>query len=279
MVNRVRSRRPIAARMAAFFAIAAVISIGVGGCATPSSEPSRTLSDISSQYESIAPLSAAINSEGLPPYWETYLVTRQKRLTRYEQTVDGDGVAMIRATVDGSASGLAQKLDIPIYPGARLTWRWRADALPTNADIRTKRYDDAPVRIALAFDGEPSKLTVQDHLHRELARMVSGRELPYATLMYTWGDDKFVADEVVANPYTARIRSIVVERGTAHLGNWQTYSRDVAKDYEKAFGERPGRLIGIAIMSDGDNTQTKYTAWYGDIQLHTDRIPTTTASK
>ncbi|VVD98832.1 hypothetical protein PMO31116_01999 [Pandoraea morbifera] len=279
MVNQVRSKRPIVVRIGEFFAIAVVISFGLGGCAVPSSAPDHPLTDISPQRDDIAPLSAATNSEGLPPYWETYLVTRQKHLTRYEQTTDGSGVAIIRATVDGSASGLAQKLDIPIYPGARLTWRWRAEAIPTNADIRTKRYDDAPVRIALAFDGDPSKLTVQDHLHRELARLVSGRELPYATLMYTWGDDNFAADEVVANPYTSRIRSIVVERGTAHLGNWQTYSRDVAKDYEKAFGEPPGRLIGIAIMSDGDNTQTKYTAWYGDIQLRTDRIPTTTASK
>ncbi|WP_053059454.1 DUF3047 domain-containing protein [Pandoraea faecigallinarum] len=229
--------------------------------------------------EEIAPLSAAVNSDGLPPHWETYLVTRNKRLTHYEQTTDADGIAVMRATVDGSASGLAQKLDIPIYPGAKLTWRWRADTLPLNADIRTKRFDDAPVRIALAFDGDLAKLTMLDHMHRELARMVSGRELPFATLMYTWGDDKLAANEVVPNPYTGRIRSIVVERGGRNLGAWQTYSRDIAKDYERAFGEPPGRLVGIAIMSDGDNTQTKFTAWYGDIHLDTDSIPTTTAAK
>lgn len=108
--------------------------------------------------------------------------------------------------------------------------------------------------------------------------MVSGRELPFATLMYTWGDDQFDADEIVANPYTGRIRSLVVERGGEHLGKWQTYSRDIVKDYERAFGEPPGRLIGIAIMSDGDNTRSKFTAWYGDIRLETDGIPTTTAA-
>ena len=234
---------------------------------------------MSAHSEEIAPLSAAVNAEGLPPNWETYLVTRNKRLTRYEQTTDGDGIAVIRATVDNSASGIAQKLDVPVYPGAKLIWRWRADAMPTNADIRTKRFDDAPVRIALAFDGDPSKLTVQDHMHRELARFVSGRELPFATLMYTWGGDELAVGEVVTNPYTGRIRSIVVERGERHLGAWQTYSRDIAKDYEKAFGELPGRLIGIAIMSDGDNTQSRFTAWYGDIHLDTDGIPTTTAAK
>lgn len=263
----------------AYFGAAMVMS-GIVGCTSPGASSTRT-STIAMQMQSneIAPLSAAVNSEGLPPHWETYLVTRKKRLTDYQQTTDSDGIAVIRATVDGSASGIAQKLDIPVYPGAKLTWRWRADAMPAKADIRTKQFDDAPVRIALAFDGDGAKLTVQDHLHRELARLVSGRELPFATLMYTWGDDKFAADEVIANPYTGRIRSVVVERGEANLGRWQTYSRDIAKDYEKAFGEPPGRLIGIAIMSDGDNTQSKFTAWYGDIRLETDGIPTTTAAK
>ncbi|VVE89671.1 hypothetical protein PBR20603_03643 [Pandoraea bronchicola] len=252
----------------------------MGGCASPgpSSIQASTIA-VPVQNDEIAPLSAAQNSDGLPPHWETYLVTRKKRLTHYEQVTDGDGIAVIRASVDGSASGIAQKLDIPVYPGARLTWRWRADALPASADIRTKQFDDAPVRIALAFDGDSAKLNVQDHLHRELARLVSGRELPFATLMYTWGDDKFAADEVVANPYTGRIRSVIVERGGVNLGKWQTYSRDIAKDYEKAFGEPPGRLIGIAIMSDGDNTQSKFTAWYGDIRLETEGVPTTTAAK
>ncbi|MBN4664050.1 DUF3047 domain-containing protein [Pandoraea nosoerga] len=264
--------------------IAAAVVAGVSGCAqldpkheVPISVPISHAAP--SHHDDIAPLSAVTTSDGLPPHWETYLVTRNKRLTAYEQMADSDGIAVIRARVDGSASGIAQKLDIPVYAGTKLAWRWRADALPADADIRTKRFDDAPVRIALAFDGDSGKLTVQDHLHRELARLVSGRDLPYATLIYTWGDGKFAKDEIIANPYTGRIRSVVVERGEANLGKWLVYSRDIASDYERAFGEPPGRLIGIAIMSDGDNTQSKYTAWYGDIRLDTDAIPTTTAAK
>ena len=279
MVSSSQNRRHVKWRCAASCA-AVVVFLGFGGCVssgTSLQQASNPVHPIS--RDEIAPLSAAPNADGLPPHWETYLVTRKKLPTHYEQVTDNDGISVIRASVDGSASGLAQKLDIPVYPGAKLTWRWRADAMPTNADIRTKRFDDAPVRIALAFDGDSAKLTMQDHMHRELAYMVSGRELPFATLMYTWGDEKFAQNEVVANPYTGRIRSIVVERGDANLGQWLTYSRDIAKDYEKAFGEPPGRLVGIAIMSDGDNTQSKYTAWYGDIRLDTDGIPTTTAAK
>ncbi|WP_261939691.1 DUF3047 domain-containing protein [Pandoraea sp. NE5] len=280
MVNQDRSKRHARWRAGAAWVVTAIVILGIGGCTLPGTSSKHASALPSSvQSDDIAPLSAAVNPEGLPPRWETYLVTRNKRLTHYEQTIDSQGIAVIRASVDKSASGIAQTLDIPVYPGAKLTWRWRADAIPASADIRTKAFDDAPVRIALAFDGDPAKLTMQDQLHRELARMVSGRDLPFATLMYTWGDDKFSVDDVVTNPYTGRIRSLVVERGDEHLGRWQTYSRDIARDYEKAFGEPPGRLIGIAIMSDGDNTRSKFTAWYGDIRLETEGVPTTTAAK
>ena len=88
----------------AYFGAAMVMS-GIVGCTSPGASSTRT-STIAMQMQSneIAPLSAAVNSEGLPPHWETYLVTRKKRLTDYQQTTDSDGIAVIRATVDGSAS-------------------------------------------------------------------------------------------------------------------------------------------------------------------------------
>ena len=38
-------------------------------------------------------------------------------------------------------------------------------------------------------------------------------------------------------------------------------------DFELAFGEAPGALLGIAVMTDSDNTQSTAQAWYGDIAL------------
>ena len=36
---------------------------------------------------------------------------------------------------------------------------------------------------------------------------------------------------------------------------------------EKAFGEAPGALIAIGLMTDTDNTRSQAQAWYGTIQL------------
>jgi hypothetical protein len=63
------------------------------------------------------------------------------------------------------------------------------------------------------------------------------------------------------------VRDLVVESGTARLGRWLSYERDVAADYRRVFGEEPGRLIGLAIMTDSDNTGTQAQALYRDVDL------------
>jgi hypothetical protein len=72
---------------------------------------------------------------------------------------------------------------------------------------------------------------------------------------------------VIENPRTDRIRKIVVESGSGRLNQWLTYERNIREDFEKAFGEAPGALIGIGLMTDTDNTRSKALAWYGPIEL------------
>ena len=51
------------------------------------------------------------------------------------------------------------------------------------------------------------------------------------------------------------------------MREWRTFRRNILDDYRKAYGGEPGRLIGIAVFSDTDNTRRRCTAWYGDIRL------------
>jgi hypothetical protein len=59
----------------------------------------------------------------------------------------------------------------------------------------------------------------------------------------------------------------VVETCASRLNQWITYERNIRADYEKAFGEPPGALIGIGLMTDSDNTRSQAQAWYGPIAL------------
>jgi hypothetical protein len=70
---------------------------------------------------------------------------------------------------------------------------------------------------------------------------------------------------MVPNPYTDRVKMIVVESGEIKLNQWLNEERNVYEDYKKAFGEEPSMISGIAIMTDTDNTGESATAYYGDI--------------
>lgn len=59
----------------------------------------------------------------------------------------------------------------------------------------------------------------------------------------------------------------MLEFGSKNLNQWLDYERDIRADYEKAFGEAPGALLSMGIMTDTDNTRSNVQAWYGQLRL------------
>ncbi len=90
---------------------------------------------------------------------------------------------------------------------------------------------------------------------RRGARALTGGPMPYATLMYVWCNTR-APGSVIIHSRTERIRQLVVESGPAHLNQWLDYECDIRAEYRQVFGEEPGALIGIAVMTDSDNTHT-----------------------
>ncbi len=177
-----------------------------------------------------------------------------------------DGRDAVAAVAQASVSMKRRKVDIPPQALGDLHFSWKVPALIQQADMARRDLDDAPVRVVLVFDGDRSRFSPADTLLSELARALTGEEMPYATLMYVWCN-KRAPGEVILNPRTSRIRKLVVESGPANLGRWMDYERDIRADYERAFGEAPGALRGVAIMTDSDNTRTLARAWYGPVRL------------
>lgn len=60
---------------------------------------------------------------------------------------------------------------------------------------------------------------------------------------------------------------IVATSGDAGINAWQTVSRNVHDDFVRAFGEEPGMLTAVGVMTDTDNTNSHAEAWYGDIRF------------
>lgn len=182
------------------------------------------------------------------------------------QYVRLDGRDAISVRADASASMLRQQLRIEPEQLGKVRFSWKVPALIEQADLALRDRDDAPVRIVLAFEGDRSRLSPRDAALSELAHTLTGEPMPYATLMYVWCN-KRAAGTVVRNPRTDRVRKLVVESGPQRLNHWLEYERDIRADYEKAFGEAPGALVGVAIMTDSDNTRSQARAWYGPVRL------------
>lgn len=172
----------------------------------------------------------------------------------------------LEVRAESSASLLRRPLSIAAGDLGAIRFSWKVPTLMPQADLARREVADAVVRVVLSFEGDRSRLSARDHMMSELALLMTGEPLPYATLMYVW-DPVRATGSVITNPRTDRIRKLVVESGTARLNQWLDYARDVRADYRQVFGEEPGRLVGVALMTDSDNTGSHVRAWYGPVEL------------
>ncbi|WP_114638309.1 DUF3047 domain-containing protein [Polynucleobacter necessarius] len=215
--------------------------------------------------EELPKFSAETAREGMPNGWNFYRIAPYKKNTIY-RLENYQGKTVLSANSKTSASGLAVKLRPRSPNNLWLQWEWKAiNALP-DADNTEGYRDDAPLRILVAFDGNKSKLPLKEKLNFEMANLISGQEMPYATLMYIWSG-KTPVDTIIANAHTSRVKMIVVDSGWDNLGVWHQHQRDLVADYKRAYGENPGNLIGVALLTDTDNTKSETRTFYGDIEL------------
>ena len=177
-----------------------------------------------------------------------------------------DGREALTAKAGISASIMRREVNIAAANLNVVNFSWQVPELIQGADLAERDLDDSPARIVLVFEGDKSKFSAKNAMLSELAHVMTGEPLPYATLMYVWCN-KRQPGSVVINPRTDRIRSVVVESGTNNLRQWLDYQRNIRSDYEKAFGEAPGNLISVGIMTDSDNTKTQATAAYGKVSF------------
>jgi hypothetical protein len=134
------------------------------------------------------------------------------------------------------------------------------------ANASLPQLDDVPVRVVLAFEGDRSRFSLKNSLLSELSLMLTGEELPFATLIYAWSRVNKPGD-VLTNDRTDRIRKLVVDSGDQGFNQWLNYERDIRADYRKAFGEEPGALLSFAVFTEGEKDEGQLQAFYGPLKL------------
>ena len=197
--------------------------------------------------------------------WEPMEFPKIDRHSRYQLT-DDDGEQVVMASTDNSASGLIARVSVEPGDSLILRWRWKVSNVYEQGNARRKEGDDYPARIYVAFEFEPDEAGFFERAKRKTVEVVFGEELPGNALNYIWAN-RLPVGEIVANPFTDTTMMVAVNSGVTNTGEWVTVERDIVADYRKAFDREPPKLVGVAIMSDSDNTGASATAWYGDVSL------------
>lgn len=236
-------------------AVAALLGACASSPTVPDAELKATPWAVASTRPSVSPHAPGWKHHPFPGKQPTHFTYTRK-----------DGRDAMAVSAVSSASMLRKPVRVAPEDLGQVRFSWHVPALISDADLALRDSDDSPVRVVLAFDGDRSQFSPRNAMLSELSRTLTGEELPYATLMYVWCNRR-APGSVIVNPRTDRIRTLVVESGERRLNQWLDYERDIRADYEKAFGEPPGALIAVGIMTDSDNTRSMAQAWYGPLQL------------
>ncbi|TNF62536.1 MAG: DUF3047 domain-containing protein [Burkholderiales bacterium] len=193
-------------------------------------------------------------------------------LTRFEPG-EADGVPAIQVLTDGSYGTLVH--DRLSVPPARLQWRWRLDQPLSGGrrapDLLSKEGDDAALKLCVMFEHKLEQIPFWERTVLRVARAVSGEALPAATLCYVW-DSAGPASREGSNPYTRRVRFIVLQGRDAPLSRWVTETRDVAADFARLFADELPQGVSTAaenlpavhtvlVGADSDNTGSRSSGW------------------
>ncbi|MGD9007618.1 MAG: DUF3047 domain-containing protein [Desulfobacteraceae bacterium] len=204
-------------------------------------------------------------SEIPPTNWESLTFPNIDRITQYRLTRHQQIVVM-QARSQASASGLIRKLRFNASEHPWLSWRWKIEHVLEKGDLRVKQGDDYAARIYVAFEFEPRQASLWERIAHSVASTSAGRELPGTILTYIWANQA-PQGTIADNPYSEQVKMIALQSGNARANQWIDEKRHIAEDYRRVFGREPPPAMGIAMMTDTDNTGESATAYYGDITL------------
>lgn len=206
--------------------------------------------------------SGPFGPDGIPRGWETLEFPKIKRHTTYSVERENDN-DYLRAESNNSASGIYKEVAINLAEYPVLSWRWKIEGIIEKGDATKKAGDDYAARVYVTFEYDPETTPFVERLKYRVAGLIYGK-LPANAINYIWAN-RLPKGEHIVNPFTEKAIMVAVESGAGLAGEWVEEKRNVYEDYREFFGAEPPRVVGIAIMTDSDNTGQRARACYDDI--------------
>lgn len=216
---------------------------------------------------------SALDASVVPPLtvtqggsgWRHQKLPKVERANEFAVLVE-EGRPVLQVRSASSASSWVAQTAVDAQRMPFLRWRWKVSRSLAGSDLRTKQGDDYAARLYVFFDQPLERLSLGDRLRLQAARALSGVDVPAAALCYVWGGAQ-PAGAAAWNPYTDRVRMIVVDSGDAGALQWRTVSRDLRRDWHDAFGGPLPTVSGLAVGADTDNTGDSVQAWFADLEF------------
>lgn len=167
--------------------------------------------------------------------------------TQYRAVQDPVYGPVLEGVAQGTASGLGLETTIRPDETPTLAWRWQVLERPdVGQSEQTKATDDFPARVYVLREGRFGLLSTK-------------------SLVYVWSQTQ-PAGSVWDSPYTGRVKMMAVQPAASQSG-WVEVRRNLAEDWQRAFGDELDKLDAVALMVDADNTNTRARAQFESIWL------------
>ncbi len=154
---------------------------------------------------------------------------------------DAQGMAL-HFRSNRSSFGVEREVDVDPSRLPFLTWRWKVSELPRGGDFRHSHSDDEAAQVLIAFEDR-------------------------RVLTYIWDSNapKDIIQSASAIPLV-HIYAVVCRSGASQINQWVTETRNIAEDYTRAYGHRPGgRVRGIRLQVNSQHTGTSAESYFGDV--------------
>lgn len=210
----------------------------------------------------LSELSGPLADNGLPENWKFLKFPSIANQTNYDVVSDEMYGPVFRARSTSAAGGIARSVSADLKTTPILNWIWKIDATIPDSSLTSASGDDFPVRVMVSF--APYGSNPQQGENK--------------ILCYVWAANEPL-DSFHVNPIHDHILTVVASSGNRQRGSWVRISRNLIEDYRRIFSEEPGKVAGLVLMTDSDNTKSSTQAWYGPIWLSSDGYSSRTLAR
>ena len=153
---------------------------------------------------------------------------------------DGD-TPCIHLRSSKASFALERSVDVNPAQLPYLAWRWKVTQLPNGGDFRKSSADDQAAQVLVAF---------ADH------RIVS----------YIWDTSApkgtFLSSSILP---LVHVYSLVCQSGAVEMNRWIAEIRNVAADYQRAYGRPAPSVKGLRIQINSQHTGTTAESYFGEV--------------